>query len=243
MKQTSNTIKAAKIGAYAILAAAIISGLFLLIEKKPENGKSNCTTITSNDSSKVLVTNNQNDIKGDYINGDKIVVNKNVSKEKEIPEIDAPKALIVTQNQTGDNTLNITQISDSYATSNDGSYIKEISYPSSGEFGINILDSNNIKFSVGTYSMNALIPKNQNLIVEISAVKGKCAFPAFQSIPGWRWFDFKENRDTVSRKFKTVKFGIVDLEFYLQEAGEINISVHENESKTVTWRKTLKVEN
>lgn len=240
MKQTSNT-KTAWIGASALVAAAIIAGFFLLIDKKPQNGKSINSTITSNDSSKVIVTNNQNEIKGDFVNGDKIVLNKKVSEDKKIPKIDAPKALIVTQNQTGDNTLNVTQISDSYATSNDGSYIKEISYPSSGEFGINILDRNTFQYSVGTYSMNAIIPKNQNLTVKISGVKW--AFPAFQSIPGWKTSDFKAKGDTTSRKFKTVKSGTVDLEFYLTGSDEIEITIYENDSKTATWIKTIKVKN
>lgn len=241
MKNT-NTTKTTWIGAFAIVIAAIISGIFLMIHEDPKEGKSISTSITSNDSSKNIVTNNQNDINGDFVNGDKIVVNKKESKDLEYSKIDAPKALIVTQNQTGDNTLNVTQISDSYATSNGGNYIKEISYPRIGEFGINILDRDTNFNSAGTYSMAALIPKNQYVIVKVSGAFKDWGFPVFQSIPGWRTYDFKNSGDTISRKFKTVKYGTVDLELYLH-GGEIKITVYENNSETEVWRKTIKLDD
>ena len=128
-----------------------------------------------------------------------------------------------------------------YITDSDGSNIKEISYPDSGEFGINILNKNIDKYAVGTYSMNAIIPKNQEITVKISGINW--GFPAFQAIPGWKTFDLITTDNETSRKFKTVKFGIVDLEFYLTGADKIEIMIYENNSKAPTWEKTIIVEN
>ena len=241
MKQKPTSIKVARISAITVIIAAIITGLFGLFGNNKQSDKSINANISVHDSGKVSITNNQNDIKGDFVKGDKVIVNNKGSKDYTNTKINAPKALIVTQNQTGDNTLYVSQISDSYATSSDSTYIKEISYPSSGEFGLNILDKNTIQYSAGTYSMNALIPKNQNLTVEISG--RNWFFPFYQALPGWRHFDYKANGDTFSRTFKTVKYGKVDLEFNLKEASEINIRVFENNAKNYSWQKTIKVED
>ena len=232
MKKIHNPIKVAIITAIALILAPIIAGIFGLYSTDKKADQLMTASVNANDSSKVSLTNSQNEIKGDFVNGDKKVENKSNSK------INAPKALIATQNQSGDNTLNITQISDSYATRSNDNYIKEITYPKSGEYGHNILDKNTTQYSKGAYSMNALIPKNQNLIVEISGATHDWGFPVFQSIPGWRTFDSKVKGDTITRKFRTVKFGTVDLEFYLL-GGKIKLAIFENDSNTVTWRKTL----
>lgn len=121
----------------------------------------------------------------------------------------------------------------------DGSNIHEIGYPESGEFGLNILDKAVKEYNIGTYSMNALIPKNQHLTIKV--VGKKWGFPAFQSAPGWKHFDYEENETKISRKFKTIKFGICDLEFMLNGADEIEIFVFENKSVTPTWVKTIVV--
>lgn len=128
-----------------------------------------------------------------------------------------------------------------YITGSDGSNIKEISYPDSGEFGINILDKNIDKYTIGTYSMNALVPKNQEITVKISGINW--GFPAFQAIPGWKTFDLMTTGNKISRRFKTVKFGIVDLEFYLTGKDKIEILIYENNSKEPTWGKTIIVDN
>ena len=155
-----------------------------------------------------------------------------------IEVISAPNALIATQNQIGNNTLNVTHISDSFG---DGKAINEISYPTTGEFGTNILDRNTHEYKEGTFSMRALIPEHQSLMLEISGTNW--GFPAFQAMPGWRHFDARTIGETTSRKFKTVKFGNADLEFCLTGVGEIKISVYENDNKTPTWEKTIKVES
>lgn len=128
-----------------------------------------------------------------------------------------------------------------YNSDSDGSNIKEISYPDSGEFGINILDKNIDKYAVGTFSMNAIIPKNQEITVKISGINW--GFPAFQAIPGWKTFDLMTTDNKISRKFKTVKFGTVDLEFYLTGADKIEVMIYENNSKEPTWGKTITVKN
>jgi hypothetical protein len=124
--------------------------------------------------------------------------------------------------------------------SSDGSNIKEISYPSSGEFGINILDKNIIKYKVGTYSMRVEMPKNQEIIVKISGKNW--VFPAFQSIPGWRHFDYETEDTKTIRKFKTLKAGSLDFDMRFTGADVIELLVFENESKVPTWQKTIIVE-
>lgn len=79
------TIRAAYISAGAVVLAAIIYGVFSLI--KPENrDKPIQNEFVANDSSNVSITNNQNDIAGDFIQGDKNVTINNVSP-KEISSI------------------------------------------------------------------------------------------------------------------------------------------------------------
>lgn len=102
MKRKHFKIKAKWILPFAIVIAAIIGGLFMLFDKQVNNEKSINSSINAYDSSSVIVTNNQNDIKGDFVSGDKIVLNH---------KIEAPEALIVTQNQSGgENIVNINQL-------------------------------------------------------------------------------------------------------------------------------------
>lgn len=124
--------------------------------------------------------------------------------------------------------------------SSDGSNKKEISYPSSGEFGINILDRNITKYKVGTYSMRVEVPKKQEVIVKVSGTNW--VFPAFQSIPGWRDFDYEKEGTKTIRKFKTLKAGSLDFDMRFTGVDVIELLVFENESKVPTWQKTIIVE-
>lgn len=67
------------------------------------------------------------------------------------------------------------------------------------------------------------------------------SFPAYQSIPGWRHFDLISNEKEKSRKFKSTKAGIIDLEMYLNNAGEVKIEVFENNSRKPNWEKKKNV--
>lgn len=122
----------------------------------------------------------------------------------------------------------------------DGSNLHEITYPEIGEFGLNILDKKISKYDHGTFSMKALVPKNQEIIVEISGEKW--SFPLFQSLPGWKYYDRKRNGKEISRKFKTVKCGSVDFEIYLNGADKVTITVYENNSSNVAWQKNIIIE-
>ncbi len=105
------TIRAAWIGAIAIVLAAIATGFFTFFSKEPNEENSIKSDIKAYDSSKINVTYNQNEIKGDFVNGDKKVVNNKPINGKENIKINAPEALIVTHKQTGGtNTVNINQI-------------------------------------------------------------------------------------------------------------------------------------
>ncbi|MDQ2180849.1 hypothetical protein [Marinifilum sp. D714] len=121
----------------------------------------------------------------------------------------------------------------------DGSNIKTIKYPPSGEFGTNILDKTKGEYKIGTHSMRVEIPKGQTIVVKVSGKNWQ--FPVFQSIPGWKHFDLKTDKGETSRKFKSVKTGIVDLEIYLVDKGKIDLSIFENGSELPSWEKTLKV--
>jgi len=172
---------------------------------------------------------------------------KIVEKKREIivdSKLDSiPKRVISADNQNTDKVLvaikAVKQTVDEIAAS-DGSNIKEISYPRSGEFGANILDRNITRYKVGTYSMRAEIPKNQEVIVKVSGTKW--AFPVYQSIPGWRHFDLETEGSKTIRKFKTLKGGILDLEMMFTGVDEIELSVFENGSKVPSWEKTILVE-
>lgn len=180
---------------------------------------------------------------GHYHYGKKIEQKREIVIDSQLDSI--PRSINATNSQNTDKVLvairDVKQTVDEIASS-DGSNIKEISYPSSGKFGINVLDKNTYKYTIGTYSMKALIPKNQELTVKISGTKW--GFPAFQSLSGWKHFDYESTLDNKSsRKFKTLKFGSVDLEFYLTGTDEIEIFIYENDSKTPSWEKKIIVED
>jgi len=108
MKTKLVTIRAAWIGGiFAVLAAAIPVLLTFINGEKVDNTMQNIS-IAGFDSSNIAVTNNQNEIHGDFVNGDKISINRVTQPEN----ITAPEALIVTSNQSGGaNTVTINQVS------------------------------------------------------------------------------------------------------------------------------------
>lgn len=111
MKQKSKTNQVAWIGGITVIIAAILTGLFGLFHKNGGSEKIQNVNITGRDSSSISVTNNQNAIKGDYINGNKVIINRDTLQGNKNVKITAPKALIVTNNQSGgNNSVNINQI-------------------------------------------------------------------------------------------------------------------------------------
>lgn len=151
-----------------------------------------------------------------------------------------PVSINSTSNQNTDKVLfaikDVKQTVDEIASS-DGSNIKEISYPRSGEFGINILDRKITKYIVGTYSMRVEVPKKQEVIVKVSGTNW--VFPAFQSIPGWRDFDYEKEGTKTIRKFKTLRGGSLDFDIRFTAADEIELTVFENGSKEPSWKRTI----
>lgn len=94
MKNNSVTIKVAWITGGCMIVAAIIYGLFGLFDNKSNNERKINQTIVAKDSSSVNITNNQNDVKGDYVKED-IKVNIQDSKLEKSPIIvDSPGAIV-----------------------------------------------------------------------------------------------------------------------------------------------------
>ncbi|MUP40025.1 hypothetical protein [Labilibaculum euxinus] len=164
--------------------------------------------------------------------------NREVTVDTKLDNI--PQSINTNNNENTDKVLDAIEdvkLSIDEIAATDGSNIKALSYPPSGEFGTNILDKNSEQYSIGTHSMRAKIPKGQSVIVKVSGKNW--SFPVFQSIPGWRHFDNQPDADNPSRKFKSVKAGIIDLEMYLDNKGKIEISVFENGSELPSWEKKL----
>lgn len=179
---------------------------------------------------------------GHFHYGKKIEQKREIVIDSKLDSI--PLSIYSTSNQNTDKVLvaikDVKQTVDEIASS-DGSNIKEISYPSSGEFGINILDRKITKYKIGTYSMRVEVPKKQEVIVKVSGTNW--VFPAFQSIPGWRDFDYEKEGTKTIRKFKTLRAGSLDFDIRFTSSDEIELTVFENGSKEPSWKKTITVED
>lgn len=79
MRQKPNSIKAAWISAIAVIIAAII-GLFF---SNKQDIKSTKKISNTTDSHSIIMTDNQNEINGDFVNGDKITINKTEIESQE----------------------------------------------------------------------------------------------------------------------------------------------------------------
>jgi len=81
-------IRAAWIAGWFVLAGVIITGLFALFAP---HDKAVMTNIISKDSSKIVIDNRKIDVKGDYVEGNKINENRNnLSENKSLSTINAP---------------------------------------------------------------------------------------------------------------------------------------------------------
>ncbi|MEN8185964.1 MAG: hypothetical protein ABFR05_02410 [Bacteroidota bacterium] len=158
-------------------------------------------------------------------------LNENISKShnnitKQINESDTK--ILNKLNDVGNKVNNI------YAS--DKSNINDISIPKTGSFGQNILDKDLLEISSGTYSMKAILPKNELVKVKISG--DNWAYNVNQPIGGWDSSDF-DNKDK-SRIFTTIKYGIADYKFRL-EKGETEILLFFGKSQIPEWKKVIKV--
>lgn len=119
----------------------------------------------------------------------------------------------------------------------DESNIENISFPDNGTFGKNILDEKLIKIQNGTYSMTAILPKEEVVKVKISG--SSWSYPTSQPIGGWNPSDLNE-KDT-SRIFTTIKFGKVDFKFYLAK-GRTEVKLYVGNNDVPKWAKTIEVD-
>lgn len=108
-----------------------------------------------------------------------------------------------------------------------------IKYPSTGKYGINILDKDKIDYSGGSYSMKAILPEGTSLQVKIAG--SNWFYPAFQDNTGWSASDW--NDSDKSRVFTATQTGEID--FQLSLGANITISAYENGATTPTWTKEI----
>lgn len=112
--------------------------------------------------------------------------------------------------------------------------VNEIIYNENGQFGINILQTQDDSITPGTYSMQAIIPIQQKLKVKISG--NNWFFPVGQQVPGWVYSkNFKADN---SRIFETMKTGKVDFNLSLEQ-GNIQIEIFENDSSNPIKTKSI----
>lgn len=116
-----------------------------------------------------------------------------------------------------------------------------IEYPESGKHGINILDKEKTNYSVGAYSMKAILPEGTSLKVKISGQNW--FFTAFQDNTGWVYSDWN-NADN-SRIFTATRTGEIDFRIFFDSyqgsTNKINIYIYENDDSEPTWSKEITV--
>lgn len=120
-----------------------------------------------------------------------------------------------------------------------------IKYPNDGKYGENILDSSKTDYSIGAYSMKAIIPKGSSLKVIISSTHRNWSFPAFQHNTGWE--NSSSTLEENSRIFQSIQTGEIDFQINwgtpssVTSEPSITISVYENNDNTPTWSKTIRL--
>jgi len=115
---------------------------------------------------------------------------------------------------------------------------EKIEYPVTGNYGPNILSSENINFPEGNYSMTAILPYGYTLKVKISG--DSWYFPSFQENTGWEFSEYNESDK--SRIFTSTRTGEIEYNFELklyENSSPIHVSVYENEASEPTWTRTL----
>lgn len=171
---------------------------------------------------------------------------KLISKAKENSintKMDSIPTLIITNNDL--NTTKVIEAIDEIKlsieeiNSTDGSKIKELSFPSEGYFGQNILHAGLNSCIEGKYSMSAWLPRNKKIFVKISGTNW--AFPVHQAISGWAKSDLVQNDGINTRTFESIKSGIIDFEFRLNGPDTLSIKIFENDTNNLILEKSIVV--
>jgi len=108
-----------------------------------------------------------------------------------------------------------------------------INYPTTGQYGLNILDKEKIEYAAGSYSMKAILPEGTSLQVKVAG--SEWSFPAYQDNTGWSHseLDYSDH----SRIFTATQTGEIDFQITL--GANTTISAFENGAATPTWTKTI----
>jgi hypothetical protein len=168
-------------------------------------------------------------IKGDYVQGNKVT-----SKPKK--QINAPNAIIVTQDQKGgQNTVN------QYFGAKDPKHVVvEPTFEPAGSYGDNVLYEKHTAFAVGTlYSFNAKIPEHASLKVAMTRVQGQHIDNAWRMRVGteknWKHTMFKD-------EYQAFVLGDEngELEMRFMGKGSARVELFYNgkllSSKTISWQ-------
>ena len=108
-----------------------------------------------------------------------------------------------------------------------------IKYPTTGKFGINILDKDKVEYAAGSYSMKAILPEGTSLQIKVAG--SNWFFPAFQDNTGWSFSDYNMNDN--SRVFTATQTGEID--FQMSLGANTTITAFENGATPPTWSKEI----
>ena len=117
-----------------------------------------------------------------------------------------------------------------FIDSTDFEYTGFIEYPTSGKYGLNLLDKTRTEYSEGSCSLNAILPEGTSLKVKVT---GFNFYP--QENHGW---------EISGGFFNSARTGEIDFGCHLERdttSERINIFVYENGADDYTWTKEITV--
>ena len=120
-----------------------------------------------------------------------------------------------------------------FIDSTDFEFTGFIEYPSSGKYGLNLLDKTRTEYSEGSCSLNAILPEGTSLKVKVTGFN--FSFYLSQDNPGW---------ERSGGFFNSVRTGEIDFACHLERdttSERINIFVYENGADDYTWTKEITV--
>lgn len=177
-------------------------------------------------------------IKGDYVNGQKIDEHKIEPKGSNKQEVhNNPNALIITNNQSGgQNTVNY-----SGGKLNPANLTNKPIFDENGYYGLSILNEKCKTLQKETaYSFSAKIPVNTKLKVVIKRIgedKNPLWFMKVGSEKNWRYNLYDNSKDFSQQFDLDDEFG--DLYIIFRESGEAKIKIFYNDSlieeKNIKW--------
>lgn len=112
-----------------------------------------------------------------------------------------------------------------------------INYPTSGQFGFNIIDKTRTEYPTGYSSLCVHLPEGTSMKVRISGINW--FYSVSQDWSSWKKSDW--NSIDNSRDFTSLKSGDLDFQVRL-ESGNTVITVFENNTIEATWTKTITVQ-